>query len=168
MQLSKHPTAATCSDHDCYQDSVTSLVFVKMEMNDPVGALEACKLILDKDQPDSTSVSSRRHAICRLYAAEAHCLLGDMNSALMTLFDAKDIDESQLKSSESLLWVAQGFAIERKKKTKNVNDDGPNVQVRRLLENQALLYQKLKERDAEAVIIILRGGVYGLKPLPLL
>jgi hypothetical protein len=91
-----------------------------------------------------------------------------MNSALMTLFDAKDIDESQLKSSESLLWVAQGFAIDRKKKTKNVNDDGPNVQVRRLLENQALLYQKLKERDAEAVIIILRGGVYGLKPLPLL
>jgi hypothetical protein len=167
MQLSKRPKAATFSDQDCYQDSITSLVFVEMEMRNPVGALEACKLILDTDQPASTTVVSRNHAICRLYAAEAHCLLGETTAALVTMFGSKGIDEAELKESDSLLWVAQGFAIDRKKKSKNLHDSSPSVQVRRLLENQALLYQTLKEGDAEAAITIIRGGDCGVVPLSL-
>lgn len=171
IHLSK-PNAGASTDEECYEEAIMSLAYVKMELNDPVGALETCKHMLDGDASIPTSATSRMRAVCRLYAAEAHCLLGDATAAMLLIFGSSEINEVQLKedvnnAGSPVHWLAQGFAIDEKKKSSEVKADSIDVQVERLLEYQELLYHTLKKEDTDAAIYILRGN-HGIVASPLL
>jgi hypothetical protein len=162
--LTKTNIGAKTTDPCCYEDALASLVFTKMEMNDPIGALEVCRIMFGGDKPTSSATTSQQYATCRLYAAEAHCILGDAKEALIVMFGSSDdLEEEKLKAgakhSESpLRWLAQGFSIEGRKNSEKEEDTRQSVQVRRLLKNQYQLCQMLKKGDTGAAINIIRGA----------
>ena len=116
-------------DGDGFESALLSLAYVKLELMDPIGALEMCKLILgsnffpqcDVDGQDShTVLSRRRHAIARLYLCEALCLLGDANDAINVLFgDRHDNDETLQRLAEDFAMDATSKATKYDKKQVN-------------------------------------------------
>eukprot|EP00804_Cyclotella_cryptica_P018639 CCRYP_011423-RA/>CCRYP_011423-RA protein AED:0.01 eAED:0.01 QI:73/1/1/1/1/1/2/2671/890 len=160
--LTANPTdMLSTMDTECYESALVSLAYAKMELKDPVGALEACRSLIGDNKPAPTTQASKRHAICRLYAAEALCDLGDAQAALIMLFGSDNISEDVLKSDANSLdspthWLTQGFT--------QIDDDKQTVQVSKLIENQFLLYQLLKEKDTESAAILLRGEEYVTDP----
>lgn len=160
--------SATCNiDLDCYETSLLSLAYIKMEMNDPVGALEACDIMLRDEKPRTTIATLRRRATCKVYAAEALCLLDDAKAASSMLFGSDEIEEAKMKADASssdspLYWLAQGFSIENKKKSSESENNTPAdiqlVQVKELIENRVLLHRLLEKGDTESAIVLLRGG----------
>ena len=152
VYFSKPPNEVKALDIECYENALVSLIYTKIEMNDPVGALDLCKLSLD----DSTSGLTQ--AICKLYAAEAHCLLGDSKEACAMMFGANHTDDDGEMSS--LNWLAEGFGIDEKKKSDGVqeDDDSQTLKVERLLKNRVFLYQALQERDVGTALDMIRGG----------
>lgn len=150
--LSKPPNEVQGPDIECYEDALVSLIDTKIEMNDAVGALDLCKLLLDDSKTDSTQ------AICKLYAAEAYCILGDSNEASVMMFGAKHADSGG--EIPSLNWLAEGFGIDENKRSEGMqgDHDSQTLKVERLLKNKVFLYQALQEGDVEAAVNMIRGG----------
>lgn len=162
IYLCKQPQPThNLSDLDCYESAIVSLVYTKMEMDDPIGALETCRILLGSEKSISASAVSKQVATCRLYATESQCLLGDANAAFVTMFGSNDVEEEQLngneKSTESpLKWLVVAFSIEEAKQSADV--DNQTLKVKRILENKLLLYQMLKKGQTESAINVFRGG----------
>lgn len=164
------------ADWECYESALISLAYVKMELNDPVGASEACRPILEagitiqstgNENVRATS-SLRRRALARVYTCEALCLLGDTNGALITLFGTAEVSDDILNDvgspSSHLRWLAEGLGVRSliKDVAKRGGDTdktkGMSNQSISIIENQFKLYKLLKDGMASTVIGLLKSG----------
>ena len=154
--LSKPSNSTNNTETECYANAMVSLVYTKLEMNDPVGALEVCQFINDED---ADIFGAKRSAILKLYAAEANCSLGDANAALILMYGSESIDEAKLKvdasSNESpFFWLGQMLMNKGKVSDGSFED----AKIQNLVQNRLLLYQTLKMGDTETAVNIIRGG----------
>mmetsp|Transcript_60432 Transcript_60432/g.89655 ORF Transcript_60432/g.89655 Transcript_60432/m.89655 type:complete len:375 (+) Transcript_60432:139-1263(+) len=94
-------------DEDCLEATRTALAYVKLEMNDPVMALQLCRLVLSNPVPTTNSssdwsraVSLRRRATVRMYACEAISRVGNANDAMNFMLYPGSSKEDKSKDME--------------------------------------------------------------------
>jgi len=102
------PSSLHCSGDHCFETSVLSLAYVKLELERPNEALELCRLLLGSSANRPQNIDgeevNRNRAIAKVYSCEAMCRLGNSQGAIAAIFGYDhDIDRAVESLAEEIL-----------------------------------------------------------------